>query len=112
MSQPILLGVDGGGTTTVAWLADPTGNVLGRGRSGPSNAKAVGLDSARRSLQEAIDLAFVDAGLERTPADVACLGLAGWDRPQDRELLQSWATAGGWARQTIAVNDGDLLLAA
>jgi N-acetylglucosamine kinase-like BadF-type ATPase len=112
MSQPILLGVDGGGTTTVAWLADPTGNVLGRGRSGPSNAKAVGLDTARRSLQEAIGQAFADAGLSRTPAEVACLGLAGWDRPADKALLRAWASAGGWAKRIIAVNDGDLLLAA
>lgn len=112
MSRPILLGVDGGGTTTVAWLADPTGNVLGRGRSGPSNAKSIGLDAARRSLQEAIDQAFSDAGLSREPADVACLGLAGWDRPDDRALLESWARGGGWARTVLTVNDGDLLLAA
>lgn len=112
MSEPILLGVDGGGTTTVAWLADPTGNVLGRGRSGPSNAKAVGLNVARRSLQDAIEGAFSDAGLPRGPAEVACLGLAGWDRPSDRAVLESWSKAGAWARRVLTVNDGDLLLAA
>ena len=29
------------------WLADAAGRVLGRGQSGPSNAKAVGPDAAR-----------------------------------------------------------------
>ena len=41
-AAPTLLGIDGGGTSTVAWLADAGGRVLGRGRAGPSNAKAVG----------------------------------------------------------------------
>ena len=44
----MLLGVDGGGTSTEAWLAEASGQVLGRGVSGPSNAKAVGLEAARR----------------------------------------------------------------
>lgn len=112
MSEPLLLGIDGGGTSTIAWLADPAGNVLGRGRAGASNAKSVGLDAARRALQSAIEGAFQEAGLERQPADVACLGLAGFDRPDDKTLLEAWSGAGNWARQLLLVNDGDLLLAA
>src|SRR5436190_14101989 len=42
-----LLAVDGGGSSTEAWLTDYAGWVLGRGQAGPSNAKAVGLDLAR-----------------------------------------------------------------
>ena len=41
----LLLGVDGGGTSTTAWLADSEGVVLGRGVGGPSNIKAVGAES-------------------------------------------------------------------
>ena len=57
-----LLGIDGGGTTTEAWLAEPGCHVLGRGTSGPSNAKAVGLEAARRALDTAIRGAFDAAG--------------------------------------------------
>ena len=76
-TQSLILGVDGGGTSTEAWLAEPGGQVLGRGTSGPSNAKAVGLEAARRALDESIRAAFADAGLEPAPVDVACLGPGG-----------------------------------
>ena len=47
---PCLLGVDGGGTSTTAWLADGEGRVLGRGQAGPSNIKAIAL--LRRRAEE------------------------------------------------------------
>lgn len=114
VSRPtvLLLGVDGGGTSTEAWLAEPGGKVLGRGRAGPSNAKAVGLQSSRQALDLAIQAAFHAAGLTPRPANIACLGLAGFDRPDDRRLLAGWAREAGWAHRTVLANDGDLVVAA
>jgi N-acetylglucosamine kinase-like BadF-type ATPase len=114
VSKPtvLLLGVDGGGTSTEAWLAEPGGKVLGQGRAGPSNAKAVGLQSSRQALDLAIQAAFHAGGLTPRPADIACLGLAGFDRPDDRKLLAGWASEAGWARRTVLANDGDLVVAA
>jgi N-acetylglucosamine kinase-like BadF-type ATPase len=109
---PRLLGVDGGGTSTEAWLAEPGCKVLGRGKSGPSNAKAVGLEAARRSLDAAIRAAFDDAHLPPAPVDVACLGLAGFDRPSDRRELAGWAEEARWANRLVTANDGDLVIAA
>ena len=47
----LVLGIDGGGTKTVAWLATaqqtPGDTIVGRGQGGPSNVRAVGTD--RRS---------------------------------------------------------------
>jgi len=106
------LGVDGGGTSTEAWLAEPGGRVLGRGTSGPSNAKAVGLEAARRALESAIRAAFDDAGLAPAPVAVACLGLAGFDRPDDRKVLAGWADEARLADRLVLVNDGDLVVAA
>jgi N-acetylglucosamine kinase-like BadF-type ATPase len=108
----MLLGVDGGGTSTEAWLARPGGEVLGRGASGPSNAKAVGMDAARQALDAAIRAAFDDAGLEPAPVDAACLGLAGFDRPEDRAILSGWADEARVAHRLVLVNDGDLVVAA
>jgi N-acetylglucosamine kinase-like BadF-type ATPase len=107
-----LLGVDGGGTSTEAWLADLAGNIIGRGRGGPSNAKAVGLETARRSLETAISSAFADAQLQPAPVEIACLGLAGFDRPDDRKILTGWSEEAGIARRLLLVNDGDLVVAA
>ena len=107
-----LLGIDGGGTTTEAWLTEPGCRVLGRGTAGPSNAKAVGSEAARLALDSAIRGAFENAGLAPAPVDVACLGLAGFDRPDDRKILAGWADDARWARQLVMVNDGDLVVAA
>jgi len=107
-----LLGVDGGGTTTEAWLAEPGGCILGRGAAGPSNAKAVGLEAARSALDSAIRAAFHAAGLTPRPVDALCLGLAGFDRHDDRKVLAGWADRAHWARHLVMVNDGDLVVAA
>jgi N-acetylglucosamine kinase-like BadF-type ATPase len=107
-----VMGIDGGGTTTEAWLAEPGSRLLGRGRAGPSNAKAVGQAAARQALETAIVGAFNAAGLTPGPVDVICLGLAGFDRPDDRKVLAGWADQGQWARQLVMVNDGDLVVAA
>jgi N-acetylglucosamine kinase-like BadF-type ATPase len=107
-----LLGIDGGGTSTEALLAEPGGCILGRGVAGPSNAKAVGAEAARRAIDAAIHAAFHAAGLGPAPADAICLGLAGFDRPDDREVLAGWADEAHWARRLVMVNDGDLVVAA
>jgi N-acetylglucosamine kinase-like BadF-type ATPase len=107
-----LLGVDGGGTATEAWLATPGGNVFGRGTAGPSNAKAVGPEAARRAIDAAIAAAFQSAGLSRAPVDAVCVGLAGFDRPDDRRLLAGWADQARWGSRLVMVNDGDLVVAA
>jgi N-acetylglucosamine kinase-like BadF-type ATPase len=107
-----VLGIDGGGTSTHAWLASPGQRILGRGRAGPSNAKAVGLEAAHRALDNAITTAFHDSGRPREPVAVACLGLAGFDRPADREILESWSHEDDWAERLVLANDGDLVVAA
>lgn len=106
----LILGVDGGGTTTQTWLATREGAVLGRGQSGPSNAKSVGIEAARTALEESRRLAFESAGVPLGPVGVACLGLAGFDRPDDRSTLEGWIEA--WADQFVLVNDAELVIAA
>jgi N-acetylglucosamine kinase-like BadF-type ATPase len=108
----LLLGVDGGGTSTVALLSREDGVPIGRGAAGPSNAKAVGNAAARLALEAAIGAAFTSAGLSVRPAAVACLGLAGFDRAEDKRLLGEWAQTGHWAERLLLVNDGDLVVAA
>ncbi len=115
MSRPpsLLLGVDGGGTSTVARLADGKGRVLGSGAAGPSNIKAVGAAAARSALDLAIAGAFAESGLDLGSIDSTCLGLAGFDRPDDRRWLDDWARPKAWAGRPVrVVNDGELVVAA
>ncbi len=72
------LGIDGGGTSCRAAVADAQGRILGRGRSGPSNI-LTDPDTALQHIEEAARLALAGAALADVgPQDcVALLGLAG-----------------------------------
>lgn len=107
MSEKLILGIDGGGTNTVAWIApaDDTGQILGRGMSGPSNPQVVGAETAIKHLGQAIEEAFTNAELSRRPFTAACIGLAGADRDADQRMIQRWAAHSQLADQLHVVND-------
>jgi N-acetylmuramic acid 6-phosphate etherase len=114
----LLLGIDGGGSSTVAFLAvrsepgDSPWTVLGRGEAGSSNRQAVGTEAAVDALDKAVKLAFTEARLLRTCVAAACLGLAGADRPEDRSVILEWARHVRLAQSVEVTNDAALLLAA
>lgn len=105
------LGIDGGGTHTVALLARD-GLVVGRGEGGPSNRQAVGDARASQAIETAVNGAFASARLSRVPAGRACLGLAGAGRAEDQARIRDWARRVGLADQVEVVTDAALLLAA
>jgi len=82
-----VLGIDGGGTKTIALAADLRGNVLGKGTSGAANYQTVGLDSAIAAIKEASEGAIAAAGIRAHRPEIACLGLAGVGRETDRALI-------------------------
>jgi len=114
-SMTYVLGVDGGGTKTVAWLGRAAANggveVIGRGSAGPSNPRSVGLDQALASIDAAVVAAFVAAGVERRPVRSACLAVAGAGRDAERRALSDWAGAAGLAERIAVVHDAEPLLA-
>lgn len=105
----LVIGVDGGGSKTLALLADTSGQVLGQGVGGPSNVQAVGPEIACGSVEVAIDRAC--SGKPVTPAAL-CLGMAGAGRTADRELWQRWAHRRYPGVPVRVVHDGQLALAA
>jgi N-acetylmuramic acid 6-phosphate etherase len=107
----LCLGIDGGGSHTVALLASKDA-ILGRGEAGPSNPQALGFDQASLAWEEAVARAFASAGLLRGPVEAACLGLAGVDRPEDLELVRAWARRCSLTACLEVTNDAALLLAA
>ena len=64
-TQNSVVGVDGGGTKTEAVIMDANLQVIGEGRSGPSNPLRVGITSAAAAVREAIDSACAVAKLRR-----------------------------------------------
>lgn len=83
----LVLGVDGGGTNTVAVIGDVTGKVLGLGVSGPSNYQNVGLPAAINSVKVAMEGATKTAGVGQRNITHGVFGVAGADFPEDFHLL-------------------------
>lgn len=104
-----ILGVDGGGTKTLALLADFDGHVIARGVGGPSNYNAVGFESACAALENAINTAR-----KNHPGQISalCLGLAGAGRQEDIEQFRLWAVEKFPDTAVKVVNDAEILLAA
>lgn len=77
-STPLLLGIDGGGTTCRARLCAGDGAILGEGHGGPANAR-LGLDAAFAEVLTATRGALAAAGLDEAAFGRihAGLGLAG-----------------------------------
>jgi N-acetylglucosamine kinase len=81
-----VLGIDGGGTKTVAVLTNQTGQLLGAGDGGPSNYQSAGIETAKYALESAILQATKN---HREPITAICLGLAGVGRPEDVRVVRS-----------------------
>lgn len=76
----VVLGVDGGQTSTTAAVCDLTGRLLGLGRAGPANHvwEPGGVSRARRAVTDSMARALRAAGLPRGyTAEAAFLGLTG-----------------------------------
>ncbi|MEO2089896.1 MAG: N-acetylmuramic acid 6-phosphate etherase [Gemmataceae bacterium] len=109
----LVIGIDGGGSNTVCLLAKrDTGEVIGRGVSGPSNIQSVGVSAALEALNQGIDRAFQAASLPPAKAAAVCLGLAGVDRQEGLDVIHGWAARENVADSVIVSNDATLLLAA
>ena len=104
-----ILGVDGGGTKTLALLGDVDGNVLARGVSGASNYNAVGFEAACSALESAIHMAC-----KEYPGEISalCLGLAGAGRKEELERFQNWAVDKFPKTMVKVINDAEILLMA
>ncbi|MFB8377797.1 N-acetylglucosamine kinase [Paenibacillus taichungensis] len=81
------LGVDGGGSKTLAVVADETGRILGKGISGCGNHQ-LGAAFAEKSITQAVDEAYAQAGLGKENITYATFGLAGADREADFRILR------------------------
>ncbi len=120
IADDLVLGVDGGGSKTLAWLVDrslaigETGAIepLGVGQAGPSNPRALGMETAGLAIAEAVARAFDDAGRSLTSVASACLALAGAGREPERLAVQHWAESRRLARRVLATHDAYAVLGA
>jgi N-acetylglucosamine kinase-like BadF-type ATPase len=111
----LLLGVDGGGSKTLALVAtlDESSqiSVLGRGRGGPSNLRLSGKEISLKSLDQAIDAALAEAGMPGRRLDYAVLALAGSTSPDVQADVTSWAGKRNLSARLDIVHDAMPVLA-
>lgn len=111
----LVIGVDGGGTKTEAWLARIAGenapDVLGRGLAGSSNPRAVGMAAALANLGEAIGAARTNAQLGNAPVRLAVLAMSGAGHAAVREEIGAWALQHGVAEEIRFEHDAEPVLA-
>jgi N-acetylmuramic acid 6-phosphate etherase len=107
--DPLILGIDSGGSKTVAWLArwdegvEP--EILGRGAAGPGNPQSVGFEGALQSLTSAVVAAFATAGIPRQSVASAVLAAAGSDSEENRRAFSIWAEETSLATRFQVVHD-------
>jgi N-acetylglucosamine kinase-like BadF-type ATPase len=106
---PCFLGIDGGGSKTLAVIVDARGQERGRALAGSANYAAVGIEQAIAHLHTAVEEAACAAGCP-LPLKAAWLGLAGVDRPADLALLLPHLQP--LAESIRLTNDAELLLSA
>jgi len=111
----LVVGVDGGGTKTEAWVAriinDREPSVIGRGLAGSSNPRAVGMEIALANLAEAVAAARADAGLGQASVRLAVLAMSGAGHATVREQIGAWALARGMAEEIRFEHDAEPVLA-
>ncbi len=111
----LVVGVDGGGTKTEAWLGRMAGGrepaVIGRGLAGSSNPRAVGMETALANLAEAVAAARADAGLGQAAVRLAVLAMSGAGHAAVREQIGAWAVQRGMAEEIRFEHDAEPVLA-
>ncbi len=106
-SSEFAVGVDGGGSKTLAVVVDGWGNECGRAVAGSSNHTGVGIEQAVRHIYSAVEEAVRQAGCA-LPLSSAWFGLAGVDRRDDYDLLLPYLQP--LARDIRLTNDAELVL--
>jgi N-acetylglucosamine kinase-like BadF-type ATPase len=119
MFMGLFLGIDGGGTRTVALLADDEGRLVGRAESGASNPLKVGFGAAEREILKAVRACARNAGLASTVLRASppvlravCAGIAGVDRRAAHRPLLAWMRRHIPARRHLLTSDAAIALAA
>ncbi len=104
-----VLGVDSGGSKTVALLADGAGQVVAEARGGGANLQVHGELEVEKTLHGVID--EVLSAHHVTPA-AACVGIAGVDRERDGQTIRHVMRRLGFRDHTLIVNDALIALVA
>ena len=104
-----VLGIDAGGSKTLAYLAADDGTIVAEGRGGPANLQASGELEVEKALHDVLEQCVADRPVA---IGAVCLGMAGMDRPDDEAVAGAVMRRLGFRRRTLIVNDALIALTA
>ncbi len=112
-----VIGVDGGGTSTVARLADLKGNVLSEYKGGPSNLQTAGPDACAATLHSVVTNVCKNFRINSSRVGMVVYGTAGAGRKPDREafyaaIRKKWKKLAYKPAGIRIVGDADIALEA
>ena len=112
MTANYVIGIDAGGTSTVAWLATAAEQwpvvPLATAVSGPANLRSAGFSAATASLGAVLDELVTRLG---GPVRAVCLCAAGAGREDDRVRLREWLRSQSVASEVMVRTDVEAVLA-
>lgn len=106
-----VLGLDGGGTKTVAVLVEDTGRILARAQGDSSNFQVIGGEKLGQVIRELTKEILHQAGMAEGTLHHLYAGLAGAGRPADREAIHSVITQQKVAAAVTVDTDASAALA-
>ncbi|MFM7096443.1 MAG: N-acetylglucosamine kinase [Gemmataceae bacterium] len=106
-----MIGLDGGGTKTVAVLArggKKDFSIIGRGVSSASNPRVVGFDNAICAINDAVRHAFTDAKIPVMKPGLLVAGISGAGREEEKNILHKGIS--NLAKKVVITTDASLVL--
>jgi N-acetylglucosamine kinase-like BadF-type ATPase len=107
----LIIAVDAGGTKTDCLIGTTQGEILARTSSGPANYQLVGGDGVLRVIKELLCAVDEYCSHEKCSFEVMWIGIAGVDRPGEREQITKALQTLGIARRVVVDNDAIIALA-
>lgn len=104
MTDPVCVGVDGGGSGSRARAVAPGGEVLAREEGGPAAVSPGAPDAAALRVRDLVDRVLRSAG-SGPPAEALCAALAGVGRPEPRSAVEEALSRSGVARAVRVETD-------
>lgn len=104
------IGIDGGGTGTVAVIAEADGTILTSVQGPPSNYLAVGEENAQSALQQVIMDVIKAGGKNFNECQMVVFGLAGMNNDTQFATVHKMITNIGFTDEKISINN-DIVIA-
>lgn len=101
----LILGLDGGATKTNCIIINEKYEIIGIGSSGPCNYHTIGINTAKKNIEEAIRNALKNTKYEKKKIDIAGLGIGGANTSKDYEIISDIIKSIGLIEKYEIVND-------